>query len=125
MGFDSMIKSNVRKAFNMVKDLASTVTLSQKNGTSFNFATEAVTNSNTVTKTIKGLMVEQKRPHGSTKVNPELGTSLQMSFQFQSADLQDPDVYDTITMANGDVWRMVPPYKDDGYLITVNVAKEA
>jgi hypothetical protein len=121
MGYDSMIKAQIKKAFNAVKDLASNVTLTQKNNTAYNFGTNAVTATSTVTKTIKGLLVEQKRQRGDAN----LGSSLGMSFQFQSVDLQNPDIYDTITMANGDVWKMVPPYNDDGYLITVNVAKEA
>jgi hypothetical protein len=122
-----MIKTQIKKAFNAVKDLASNVTLTQKNNTAYNFGTDAVTATSTVTKTIKGLLVEQKRQRNdnSQQSGSNLGSSMGMSFQFQSVDLQNPDIYDTITMANGDVWRMVPPYKDDGYIITVNVAKEA
>lgn len=125
MGYDVLIKSSVKKAFNAVKDLASVVTLTQKNGQSFNFDTEVVSSTSTMTKQIKGLLVEQRRDQ-RMRVNggSEASSSVQMAFQFQSADLQDPDIYDTITTSNGDVWRMVPPYKDDGYLITVNVAKE-
>jgi len=125
MGYDAIVKKNVQKAFKTIGDLASTVTLSQKNSNGFNFATQVVSATSITTKVIKGLLVEQKKPLGGSKGQPLLSTSLQMAFQFQSTDLKDPDIYDTITMQNGEVWKMVPPYKDDGYLITVNVSKEA
>jgi len=120
MGYSAMIKKNVKKAFGMAGDLVTLVTLSQKNNTAFNFTTEAVTSTSTVTTTIKGLFVNKKRPSGD-----KLTSTLQTSFQFMSEDLKDPDIYDTITMPDASIWKMVPPYEDDGYIITVNVAKEA
>lgn len=120
MGFQSMIQSNVRKAFSRLKDLAVTVTLSQMNNTTYNFGTNAAASTSVTTKSIKGVLLEKKRVRGAP-----ISTSLNMEMLFMAADLDDPDIYDTITMPTGDIWKVVPPYKNDGFLITVGVAKEA
>jgi hypothetical protein len=121
MGYKSMIRGQVNKAFSLVKDLADIVTLTEKNATGFNFSTNTATISTPTTKSIKGLLVERK----NTKGKKDIGTTLNMSYLFKSDDLNSPDIYDTITTSNGDVWKMVPPYINDGYLITVNVTKES
>jgi hypothetical protein len=121
MGFKSLIKAQVKQAFNAIKDLADDVILTSKNVTGYNFGDNTVAATSITTKSIKGLLVEKKRDFPrSTK---ELPVTKSMQMIFQAADLDDPDVYDTITMSNGDVWRMVPPYKNDGFLITVDVAR--
>lgn len=119
MGYANTIRGNVKKAFNLLGDLALDVTLSHTANAGFDFATNSTITPVLTTKVIKGVLVERKRERGE-KPN----SSAQMSFLFKAEDLDDPTVYDTITTIAGAIWRVVPPYSNDGYLITVNVAKE-
>lgn len=123
MGYNSLINGQLKKSFTLLKDLVDNVTLSHSSA-SFNFATGNVTTVASTPKPIKGLLVTKKR-QTTSRSQSELGNTKQVSYLFQSQDLDDPTVYDTITLPNGDVYRMVPPYENDGFLITVNVTKEA
>jgi hypothetical protein len=122
MGYKSIVKSSARKAFAMAKDLVDLVTLTQKNNTVYNFDTNLPTSTSPVSKTIKGLLMEKGRTHAG---NVEMGSSKAMQMLFLAEDLDDPDIYDTITMSNGDVWTIVPPSKSDGYIITADVMRNA
>jgi hypothetical protein len=123
MGYNSLINGQLKKAFTLMKDLVDVVVLSHSTAT-FNFATGTVTNGAAVDKSIKGLLITKKR-QSTSRNQQELGNTKATSYIFQAQDLSDPTIYDTITLANGDVYRMVPPYENDGFLITVNVTKEA
>jgi hypothetical protein len=120
MRYGNTIRSNVKRAFNMIGDLAQLVTLSSQANSGFNFATNAVTTTTTTTLVIKGFLIE-KRKNPSDK----LDATIQSSFLFNAEDLPNPAMYDTITTAANVVWKIVPPYKTDDFLITINVAREA
>lgn len=111
----SMVQSYVRKAFDLIDDLATEVTLSQAVSTTFNYSTgEADTLVNppvTITAFIKN--TQRKTPEGFVKVQELL---------FKSEDLKDPTYYTQVT--NGkEVWVTVPPYRDNGYTTTVELRR--
>jgi len=120
MGRSSLVQGNVDKAFKLIGDLASDVTLTHTGNQGFDFSANAVKLPTTNSKVIKGLFIEKKRTRSDTEINSSISTS----FMFKAKDLDDPTLYDTITMSTGAVWKMIPPYLNDGFLITVNVAKE-
>jgi len=120
MSYANMIRGQVRKAFNAVGDLAQLVTLSHQANAGFDFATNAVKTPVTTTKVIKGVLVEKKRTS-----EDKLSSTIQTSFLFKAEDLNDPTIYDSITTADSSIWKVVPPYQNDGFLITVNVTRSA
>lgn len=125
MGYANTIKGNVRKAFNMVGDLAVNATLTRNANTGYDFATASVKTPTTTSKVVKAILITKRRQSAD-----KLSSSLQTSFLMKAEDVPDPTVYDTLTVSAGistavGTWRMVPPYENDGYLITVNCAKEA
>jgi hypothetical protein len=117
MGFRSTVNGNVKKAFALLGDLAQNVTLTRKANSGFNFATNAPIASTITASIVKGVLIKQRD-------DPKVGSSIQTSFMFKAADISDPTIYDTITMLDGEVWKVVPPFANDGYVITISVAKE-
>jgi len=115
MGYVNLIRKSVSKAFATLKDLAVDVTLIQKSSNTFNFATNTTTLV-TATKVIKGILVEKSSKDVSAFTREIL---------FQAIDLDNPTIYDKFIMPNGEVWKAVPPYKNDGFIIKVDVAKES
>lgn len=119
MGYQNTVKSNVTKAFRLLKDLAVQVTLSSKANTGFDFATNSVTNVTTTSKVIKAIPLEKRR-------NPsdKLDSTISHSYLFKAEDVPDPTIYDTITVVStGETWNVVPPCTNDGFTVTANVAK--
>lgn len=119
MGYSSLVKGNVRKAFSLIKDLAITVTLYQKNTTGFNFSDSTVESTNNTPKQIKGVFITKK----SGKNDKEVSTSLTTQFLFNAEDLIDPGVYDKIVMQDGTTWTILQPFLSDGYIVTLDVTR--
>ena len=119
MGYRSIVKSNVRKAFSAVKDLAIELTLTQTNKESFDFSTDTPITTTPVTTTIKAIELKTGRPG---KV-PTQGVN--KTLLLNAEDIPDPDVYDSVALADGTVWKFVPPYDNNGYTITATISKEA
>lgn len=120
MSLSRRVTTLVRKAFNLVGDIAKNVTLSQKTVESFDFATGNNLPNPTVTTTsvVKAIILSKKRfdrKSGSHSITTEI--------MFKTEDIEDMSVYDTVTVDNV-VWRLVPPYKNDGYVITMTIVKE-
>lgn len=119
MGYSTAIKGNVKKAFNLLKDLATVVTFTNRLNTGFNFATNTVTGATSTSKSLKVLVVDKKRDSSE-----ELTSTLKKTLLLKSEDLGDPSIYDTVTLANGEVWNMVPPHSNDGYVLVIQLARE-
>lgn len=115
MGYDSLVKNNVRKAFNKIKDLAIVVTFSSRNASSFDFNENESIKSAAVSVAIKCLEESQERKDNT----------LIKKLLCKTEDLYDPAIYDTVTFADGSKWTCVQPYLNDGYLTKVTVSKEA
>lgn len=123
MGYRNLVVSSVSRAFNAVGDLAETVTLTLKTATSFDFATADANISVATTKTVKGIFVQTKKPASSINEAKSRGTR-QDQMLIQAKDLDNPDLYDKLTRADGSVWSIVQPSKSDGFLITLDLARE-
>jgi hypothetical protein len=119
MGYKATISGNVDKAFKMLKDLAVMVTLSSKKDSGFDFATNAPVTVVTTSKNIPAIPLQKRR---SRSTNPD--NTMSHSFIFKAKDLPDPTIYDTISVIGGETWKVIPPYDNDGYIVTANVARE-
>jgi hypothetical protein len=115
MGYNNFLKGKVRQAFKAAKDLVKDVTLSTRTATGFDFGAGTATMSATTTKVVKALIVEKSR---KTDTSIAAYTELLMV----SEDIGDPTIYDTVTI-DGIVWNIVPPYKNNGYTITVEIVR--
>ena len=113
MGYDALVKNNVRKAFNLIGDLKEIVTLTLKKSTAYNFSTAQPAFTAPTTKDVQGLFIQKKGRDGS----------LECQFMLKAEDLDSPDLYDKLTRTNGEVWSLVQPFVNDGYIITINLAK--
>jgi len=115
MGYRSLVIQKVRTAFNTIKDLAVDVTLTQSSPTGYNFATNQLVGASTATTTIKGVLLESDREEVENKIAGKL--------LLKSEDVSDLTIYDSLVI-NGITWNIVPPYKDNGYTIEVEIARE-
>lgn len=119
MSYKGLVKQNVSKAFGYLKDLAITLTLSQTNKTSFDFANNVPEVTTPVTKVIKGIELKAKRAEDASK------QTILKRVMLIADEIPDPDIYDSVTLNDNTVWRFVPPYENNGYTITVTLSKEA
>ena len=125
MGLRNLAESSVKKAFNAVKDLALDVVLTNSAATGYDFATAEAVMSATTTRPVKGILIEKKQGRGRASAEGvQTGSSVSLQMLFKATDVPEPSIYDTITTSDNRVWRMVPPYTNDGFLVTVSLAKE-
>lgn len=123
MGFKHLVESNVKKAFNMVKDLAIDVTLANKRVSHFDFDSGAPVLVASAPVYIKGILItERQRKDNPAPGAPTTGSN-SMQMLFKAADMPDPSMYDTITTRDGRSWKIVEPYSNDGFVATVTIAK--
>jgi len=115
MAYRSMVQKQVRNAIRQLKDLAVEVTLIETTTTTFNFNTKEPNSSAPVSKVVKGMILSQ----GNTET---VGSNLEMEILLSSEDIGIPDIYDK-AVVQGAEWTIVPPYKDDGYLVTLKLAR--
>ena len=115
MSYGKLIRKQVKKAFSDLKDLAVPVTLTRVAVTDYSFEKKEVVSSAPQVTTVKAVMVNKKNPKDPSE-------TIQAQMIFNAEELDDPDSYDTVE-ANGVKWKFVPPYDDNGYTITINVAR--
>jgi hypothetical protein len=119
MGYSNLLKNMTRKAFNLIGDLATEVILTKRTNVGFDFATNTTSTGTLASSRIKGIF-NSKRNTGK----PDSPT-ISESFMFKAEDLDEPDIYDKITTADGNVWKIIPPFDNDGSIITIYVARES
>jgi hypothetical protein len=120
MGYSTLVRGSVKKAFNLLKDLAVDVIMTSKSNTGFDFSTNSVGTVALSSKTIKAIPVSK-----TIRATAELPSSIQNSFLFKAEDFQEPNIYSTITVIGGSTWTIVPPFNNDGYTVSVNVVRES
>jgi hypothetical protein len=127
MGLHGNVTAQVNKAFKSVGDLAVNVQLIQRTVEGYDFTTSdnLPKPTPTINKTIKGIIVNNTRTgriSGSAK--PVNSHALHKQLLLKATDISDISDYDDIVI-NGNVWHLIPPYENDGFLMTVNIVKEA
>lgn len=119
MGYQSMVRGNVRKAFSLLKDLAVDVTLTEAGSTGFDFDAGAPVIVTAPGKYIKGVIISESQVKGG----PQDSAASNMQVLFKATDVADPSLYDTMTTRDLRVWKLTPPYTNDGYVVTATLVK--
>jgi hypothetical protein len=117
MGYREMVIAQVDKAFSLLKNLAVDVVLIEKTATAFAFNSGTATVSTPTNKTVRGVVLNK----GNAAA---VSTTLRLELLLKAKDIDQPDIYDKFTIA-GVTWNIVPPFKNDGYTITIIGARES
>jgi hypothetical protein len=120
MSLRSTVRSNVRKAFSAIKDLAIDITLQQSDASSFNFRTATAEQTEVVSTVIKGVVIEKKRDKRELQLTE--ANTLKAEIIVITADISDLTIYDTAVF-EGKSWKIIPPIKDNGYIVVLDVAR--
>ena len=110
MGYSTLVKSNVARAFKMLGDLASDLELTKRKSSSYDFGSNQPALVTPVITKIKGVLVERTR-----------NGVLETSFLVNAADLPGPELYDTVKDSNNKIWKIVAPSHTDGFTTTLKV----
>jgi len=125
MAFKNLVKGSVKKAFRQLKDLAIDVVLTKTDTTGFDFNNQDPQLVANGSVTVKAILVNQKNSLTSnSKGTYSTRNGLQAQLILDASDFSGGDIYDTATF-NGQTWNIIPPYDNNGYTITINLAKEA
>jgi hypothetical protein len=120
MSLRSTVRSNVRKAFSAIKDLAIDITLQQSDSSSFNFRTASAEQTAVVSTVIKGVVIEKKRD--KREIQTSEANTLKAEIIVITADISDLTIYDTAVF-EGKSWKVIQPVKDNGYIVVLDVAR--
>lgn len=118
--YKTLIDTQLRKTFRMIKDLASDATFTKRNGTAFDYsAGELTENASTIT-VIKAVVVQNNKDN---KEDKDGRNTKHGQIMFNSLDLGEFSAYDTVTI-DGNVWNLGNRVKSDGYITLVEVFRE-
>lgn len=116
MSYRNLIDSNLKRAFSMIKDLATDVTFIRKQGVDYDFNTAAATPSSTSTFVIKAVILDSKK-------KSEDHNTMSKEIMFKTKELIDITIYDSIVIGN-DTWKIGPIISNSGFIILANIFKE-
>lgn len=119
MGYRKLVIKQVRGAFKTAGDLLVDVTLLQKANTTFDFSTQEAVTAAPVSKTVKAFFSNKGRVKSEEPTNTIRGSLLIMS-----EELTDAAIYATARI-DGVLWNMVKPYKDNGFVVSIDITREA
>lgn len=117
MGYKALINSQLRRAFVLLKDLATDATMTKKANQEFDFASGEVSTDTAVQTVVK--LVETT----TAKLSKD-GATLRKKVMLKSEDALDPTLYDSITI-NGVVWQIGPVLQTNGFIVMLELFKEA
>jgi hypothetical protein len=115
MSYNALVSSNVRKVFNLVKDLASPVMLTKKENVNFNFGSGKVTSDAPVVLNTKIVITEENKTSKDNYSEEKIGL-------LKTQDIGDISSYTTATIA-GEVWKLGPVIKTDRFVTIVTLYK--
>lgn len=116
MSYRSLVDAQVRKAFNLLKDLAVDAVLNKKGAAAFDFGTGEATLTSDGNIPTKIIEVEAKKPSKKTNVTEK-------TVMMKSQDVGDLNLFDTITV-DGVEWKLGSPIKNDGYILITTMFRE-
>lgn len=124
MGYANTVKKNVKKAFTLVGDLAVQAVFTHKSNGGFDFATNTVKQEALASSSVRGIQLTKTR-NGAAKPS----SAVQATFIFEADSLNSSEPYDGLLITAGPLtalgdWKIVPPINNDGYIVTVNCARE-
>ena len=117
MGYTSLINSNLKLAYDLVKDLAVVGTFSKVSSSSFNFASSVATTTTATAITAKLIVIANETRSGDATV-------IRKEIMVKTVDIGNVKLYDTVTIA-GEVWKVGSVIQDSGYITIFEVSKGA
>lgn len=117
MSLRNSVKRQVRLAFNKIGDLKTTVTFTSAQNESFDFGRQEVVVSESHSFVTQGVFIESKSKPDDKSLSKKRSGSL-----IFNAETWKNNDYDK-AFFNNTHWRVVPPLKEDGYLVHVNVTE--
>lgn len=116
MSYKALINTNLTRAFNLIKDLATSHEFVKRTGSAFNFATASAEHATTNTVTAKIVVMDDK------KQTKDRG-SVTKHFMARKSELGDVSIYDTVTI-EGEIWKVGPLLQDTGFIIMASLHRE-
>lgn len=117
MSYESLINTNLRKAFNLLKDLAVDMQFVKKTGDSFNFSTATSNLADSASITVKAIITDTEKASKERNVTKKL-------VMFKTEEVGDVNVYDSINYQNIN-WKLGPIIKSTQFITVVELYKEA
>jgi hypothetical protein len=109
MSYKSLVDSQVKKAFSLVKDLAIDAVLTKKVNPVFDFGTGDASTTSEAAITVK--IIEIANDKKSQKSN-----LVQKTFMVKASDVGNLNIYGSINISGAD-WKLGMPVKDDGTIL--------
>lgn len=123
-----LVERSVKVAFDKAGALAESVILHPRSNSGFDFnsMTAVVNEQQSITlKAIRSAVDKQRGERGRNKMDSTDDTlTSKLKLLIQSKDAPELSEYATVEVG-GILWNIVHPVSDDGFLITVNLSREA
>lgn len=116
MSYKTLVQRNVEKAFKLIGDLATSVTLVRKSKSTFNFDTLDVKNVEMADLITLAVITETKK---STAEHNARVTSMML----KTKDVGDINLFDSVII-NSETFKIGPPIFTDGFITNVEISKE-
>jgi hypothetical protein len=123
MGYRSLVKSNVKKAFKYIGDLAIDLVLYKSSSQSYDFTDAEPITSSVIVATIKGVLVSEVKDSVRSGVSNKEATV--STFLINRESVEDMSVFNDLDkIKSGTRSWSFESYNDNGYTITVTAVKE-
>lgn len=116
MAYSALIDNNLKKAFNLVKDLATDVTFTKKVNPSFNFGTASAEFGTDQTVSTKVVIVDIEKSSKDRNVNKR-------QLLVKSKEIGDINQYTTVSI-NAVTWNIGEITNGNGFINLVNIYRE-
>ena len=123
MSYRALVNGNIRKAFNLIKDLAIDVTFNTRTVGDFDFATGTPVSDKTSSVVVQAVVEKNDKPKNSRLSANEGRNFPQIQIMFKKQDLGDISLYDTVDI-EGTRYQVGKPIKNDGYIVILQVLGE-
>ena len=117
MSYESLINTNLNRAFNLLKDLAVDMQFVKKTGDGFDFATATSNLSNSSSVTVRAIITDTEKSSKERNVIKKL-------VMFKTIEVGDVNVYDSVNYQNTS-WKLGPIIKSTQFITVVEMYKEA
>lgn len=116
MSYQKLVDANVNRAFNLIKDLASNVTLTRKNDPKFDFASATAKFSGSLTVSTKAVVLDSKKKSDDRN-------TVKRELLLKSKEIGDINEYSTV-LINGVQWNIGATISNDEFVTVAEVYRE-
>lgn len=117
MSFKTLITNNVTNAFNLIGDLAESITFTNTTVSEYDFANQSMTSTTDASLTIKGVVTKSYKTNDD---KPRINADIMI--KSSDVDSEILDGYDTVVLRSK-TWN-INKMEDDGYIINLTIGRE-